>query len=128
MRTLAIKLKDYWILMNDNKTLLLKWNADTDKFEPIQSDKGMHEGVFLELNDEERKWNYFYIKGASLIVRRTARRAANGIAKTGYVSPVNNVRFGVDYTLEEELSPFENMPEDIQKSQRDWYGGHYKEF
>ena len=114
--------------MTDNEMLLLKWNEDTDKFDPIQSDQGMHEGVFLELIEEDRIWKYFYIKGASLIARRTARRAANGIAKTGYVHPSTNIRYGVDFTLEEELSPFEDMPENIQKSQRDWYGGHYKEF
>ena len=114
--------------MGDKKTLLLKWNDDMDKFEPIESDQGMHDGVFLELIEEDRIWKYFYITGASLIIRRTARRAANGIAKTGYVHPSTNIRHGVAFTLEEELSPFEDMPEDIQKSQRDWYGGHYKEF
>ena len=114
--------------MKDNNMLLLKWNEDTDKFEPIESDQGMHEGIFLELIEADRTWKYFYIKGASLIFRRTARRAANGIAKTGYVHPSTNILHGVDFTLEEELSPFEDMPEDIQISQRDWYGGHYKEF
>ncbi len=106
--------------------LLLKWKEETDKFVPIQSDQGMHEGIFLELIEEDNKWKYFYIKGASLIARRTARRAANGIAKTGYVHPSTNVRYGVAFTFEEELSPFEDMPEDIQRSQRDWYGGNYK--
>jgi len=112
--------------MTDNKKLLLKWKEDTDKFDPIQSDQGMHEGIFLELIEEDRIWKYFYIKGASLIARRTARRAANGIAKTGYVHPSTSIRYGVAFTFEEELSPFEDMPEDIQRSQRDWYGGHYK--
>jgi len=31
--------------MTDNKKLLLKWKEDTDKFDPIQSDQGMHEGI-----------------------------------------------------------------------------------
>ena len=114
--------------MKDDKSLLLKWNEDTDKFEPIESDQGMHEGIFLELIEADRIWKHFYIKGASLIVRRTARRTANGIAKTGYVHPSTNIRHGVELTLEEELSPFEDMPEDIQRSQRDRYGGHYKAF
>ena len=74
----------------------------------------------MELIEEDKIWKYFYIQGASLITRRTARRAASGIAKTGYVHPSTNIRHGVELTLEEELSPFEDMPEDTQCSQRDW--------
>ncbi|MHA1669872.1 MAG: hypothetical protein ACTSV5_04745 [Promethearchaeota archaeon] len=101
--------------MDDKKTLLLKWDEDIDKFEPIESDQGMYEGVFLELIEADRIWKYFYIKGVSLITRCTARRAANGIAKTGYVHPSTNIRYGVAFTLEEELSPFENMPRKYSK-------------
>ena len=32
--------------MKDNKMFLLKWNKDTDKFEPIQSDEGMMKVYF----------------------------------------------------------------------------------
>jgi len=73
-------------------------------------------------------WKYFYIKGASLIARRTSLRAANGIARTGYVHPGNQIRCGSDCKLEEEVSPYEDMPQELRKSQRSWYKGDYKEF
>ncbi|MBN1801016.1 MAG: hypothetical protein JW891_05875 [Candidatus Lokiarchaeota archaeon] len=114
--------------MADKKKVLLKWDDKKGAFDPIESIDGMHEGVFLELLDDEKKWKYFYIKGASLIARRIARRAATGIAKTGYVHPKTNVRMGIEFELDEEVSPFEDMPEDIQRSQRDWYDGHYKQY
>ncbi len=106
--------------------LLLKWNEDTGKFDPIDSDEAMDEGIFLELLDDDKKWKYFYIKGASLIARRTALRAANGISKTGYVHPKTNIRYGVDYKLEEEVSPYEDMPKELRVSQRYWYDPNYK--
>ncbi|MFX1238774.1 MAG: hypothetical protein ACFFAS_18820 [Promethearchaeota archaeon] len=114
--------------MTEKKNMLLKWNNDKGAFDPIDSLEGMHKGIFLELIEDQKKWRHFYIKGASLIARRTARRAATGIAKTGYFNPKTNVRRGIEYEFDEEISPFEDMPEDIQRSQRDWYKGHYKEY
>jgi len=105
----------------EKETLVLKWDDAGGKFVPIESDEDMNEGIFIELFEEEKKWKYFYIKGASLITRRTALRAANGIAKTGYVHPQNNKRYGIDNKLEEEVSPYEDMPEEIKLSQRHWY-------
>ena len=108
--------------------LMLKWDNDNTQFRPIESDSDMAEGIFIELNEEDAKWKYFYIKGASLIARRTGLRAANGISKTGYVHPQSNVRYGVDCKLEEEISPYEDMPDNLKKSQRTWYKGEYKEY
>ena len=65
---------------------ILKWNDDSGQFVPIKSDADMNEGIFIELVNED-KWRYFYIKGASLIARRTALRTANGISKNGVYSP-----------------------------------------
>jgi hypothetical protein len=110
----------------ENKHLILKWNENTGKFDPIESDGEMDDGIFLELKDDERKWRYFYIKGASLIQRRTALRAANGISKTGYLHPYSQRRYGVDYDLEEEVSAFQDMPTNLRKSQRHWYDPRYK--
>ncbi|MFX0072057.1 MAG: hypothetical protein ACFFAO_13295 [Candidatus Hermodarchaeota archaeon] len=110
------------------KNLLLKWNDNTGQFEPIKSDHSMDEGIFIELKHEENQWRYFYIRGASLISRRTALRAANGIARTGFVHPGNGRRYGVDSPLEQEISPFEDMPGELRKSQRWWYKGDYKQF
>jgi hypothetical protein len=101
--------------------LLLKWNTETGQFDPIESDGQLDEGVFIELVDEERKWKYFYIEGASLIARRTALRSANGIAKTGYKHPETDVRYGVECKLEEEKSPYEDMPATLRVAQRAWY-------
>ena len=108
--------------------LMLKWINDNSQFRPTESDSDMVEGIFVELNEEDAKWKYFYIKGASLIARRTSLRAANGISKTGYVHPQSNVRYGVDCKLEEEISPYEDMPDNLKKSQRTWYKGEYKEY
>jgi len=88
----------------------------------------MDEGIFIELIEEEDKWRYFYIKGASLIARRTALRAANRISKTGYVHPKTNIRYGVDCKLDEELSPHEDLPEDLKKAQRTWCMGEHIEY
>ncbi|UCD01027.1 MAG: hypothetical protein JSV23_09095 [Promethearchaeota archaeon] len=107
---------------------MLKWNDDTGQFVPIESNADMNEGIFIELVEEEEKWRYFYIKGASLIARRTALRAANGISKTGYVHPKTNLRYGVDCKLKEEISPYEDMPKDLRKTQRSWYKGEYKQY
>ena len=62
---------------------MLKWNDDTGQFVPIESDADMNDGIFIELVENDEKWRYFYIKGASLIARHTALRTANGISKTG---------------------------------------------
>jgi len=108
--------------------IMLKWVDDTGQFRPIESESDMLEGIFLELIKEEDKWKYFYIKGASLISRRTALRAANGISKTGYIHPQTNLRYGIECKLEEEVSPYEDMPDEIKVSQREWYKGEYKEY
>ena len=107
---------------------MLKWNDITGQFRPLESDPDMDDGIFLELLKEEDKWKFFYIKGTSLIARRTSLRAANGISKTGYVHPQTNLRYGVDCKLEEEISPYEDMPENLKKSQRTWYKGEYREY
>jgi len=86
--------------------IMLKWVDDNGQYRPIESEADMNEGIFLELVQENDTWKFFYIKGASLISRRTAIRAANGISKTGY----------------------EDMPENLKKSQRTWYKGEYKEY
>ena len=106
--------------------VLLKWHADEGIFKPIESDEEMEEGVFLELMQETKEWKYFYIKGASLIDRRTALRSANGISKTGYVHPINNYRYGVEHKLLEEQDPYEDLTPELKQSQRSWYGGHYR--
>jgi hypothetical protein len=111
-----------------SKDLLLKWNETTGEFDPIESDNSMDEGIFIELIADENKWKYFYIKGASLIARRTSLRAANGIAKTGYIHPDNQVRCGPECKLEEEVSPYKDMPKELRNSQRSWYKGDYKQF
>ncbi|MFX0139892.1 MAG: hypothetical protein ACFFDN_39995 [Candidatus Hodarchaeota archaeon] len=107
---------------------ILKWNDDIGQFVPIESDADMNDGIFIELVEDDEKWRYFYIKGASLIARRTALRAANGISKTGYIHPKTNVRYGVDCDLEEEISPYEDMPDNLRKSQSTWYKGEYKQY
>jgi len=107
---------------------LLKWNDDKGQFRPLESDSDMDDGIFLELVEEEDKWRFFYIKGASLIARRTSLRAANGISKTGYVHPQTNLRYGVDCKLVEEVSPYEDMPDNLKKPQRTWYKGDYKQY
>lgn len=111
--------------MSDDN-LVLKWSEESGKFNPIESDQDMDEGIFIELIPDKLKWHYFYIKGASLIARRTALRAANGIAKTGYVHPNNNKRYGVECKLKEEVSPYEDMPGELRVSQRHWYDPRYK--
>ncbi|MHA2120450.1 MAG: hypothetical protein ACW990_04505 [Promethearchaeota archaeon] len=107
---------------------MLKWNEETGQFRPIKSDSDMDDGIFLELHDHEAIWKFFYIKGASLIARRTSLRAANGISKTGYVHPQNSIRYGVDCDLEEQISPYEDLPDNLKKSQRTWYKGEYKQY
>jgi hypothetical protein len=111
---------------NDN--FILKWNDDKGQFVPIESDSDMNDGIFIELVENEDKWRYFYIEGASLISRRTALRAANGISKTGFVHPKTNIRYGIECSLEEEVSPYEDMPDNLRKSQRSWYKGEYKQY
>jgi len=113
---------------NESKIVLLKWHPDSDKFQPIESDGEMDEGVFLELLPDTQQWKYFYIKGASLIDRRTALRAANGISKTGYVHSKDNIRYGVEHKLLEEQGPYDDLSDDLKKSQRSWYGGEPKKF
>ncbi len=107
---------------------ILKWNDGKGQFVPIESDADMNEGIFVELVKDEDKWRYFYIKGASLIARRTALRAANGISKTGYVHPKTSIRYGIECSLEEEVSPYEDMPDNLRKTQRSWYKGEYKQY
>lgn len=107
---------------------MLKWNNDSGQFRPIKSESDMNDGIFIELLEEEDKWKFFYIKGASLISRRTSLRSANGISKTGYVHPQTNLRYGVECKLDEEISPYEDMPNNLKKSQRTWYKGEYREY
>mgnify|MGYP006306937377 CR=1 FL=1 len=111
---------------SEKSNLLLTWNENVGKFDPIGEEADMDEGIFLELDEEKNRWRYFYIKGASLIQRRTALRAANGIARTGYVHPANGIRYGVNCELEEEVSAFEDMPRQLRKAQRFWYDPKYK--
>jgi hypothetical protein len=115
-------------MTEEKGNFILKWNDDSGQFRPIESDSDMNDGIFLELLEDEEKWKFFYIKGASLISRRTSLRAANGISKTGYVHPQTNLRYGVECKLEEETSPYEDMPENLKKSQRTWYKGEYKQY
>ncbi|MBD3226822.1 MAG: hypothetical protein GF329_01435 [Candidatus Lokiarchaeota archaeon] len=110
-----------------SENLILRWNHEEGKFSPVESDGEMEEGIFLELNMDENYWKYFYIKGASLIAKRIALRAANSIAKAGYVHPNNNIRYGSDLELNEESSPYQDMPEKIIKAQRTWYDPSYKQ-
>ena len=107
---------------------MLKWNDDNGQFGPIESESDMNEGIFLEFIEQKDKWQYFYLTGASLIPSRTALRSANGISKTGYVHPQTNVRYGINCKLEEQVSPYEDMPEDLKKSQRAWYKGEYSQY
>ena len=86
----------------ESSNLMLKWNDDTHVFDPIESDSDMNEGIFIELNEKNKKWKYFYIQGSSLIARRTALRSANGISKTGFVHPTTNIRCGAECELVEE--------------------------
>lgn len=108
--------------------IILKWLDDNGQFRPIESESDMDDGIFLELIQEDNTWKFFYIKGASLISRRTALRSANGISKTGYVHPQTKIRYGIECKLDEEVSPYEDMPEVLKKSQRTWYKGEYKEY
>ncbi|MGV9203131.1 MAG: hypothetical protein ACOC44_03820 [Promethearchaeia archaeon] len=112
--------------MSKKEHLVLKWNQNSGKFEPIGSEEDINDGIFLEFIEDEGKWRYFYIEGASLIQRRTALRAAHGIAKTGYVHPLSQIRYGVEFALEEEISAFEDMPKNLRQSQRHWYDPRYK--
>ena len=111
-----------------NITLRLKWNSGADSFEPTTLEDTAKGSVFLELIDDQQRWYYYYTEGASLIEKRTALRSARGIAKTGYVHPGTGVRHGVDFKLEEEVDQYKDLADDLKKSQRSWYGGHYKEF
>ncbi|MFX1455506.1 MAG: hypothetical protein ACFFDB_09060 [Promethearchaeota archaeon] len=108
--------------------IILKWLDQNGQFRPIESESDMDDGIFLELIQEDNTWKFFYIKGASLISRRTALRSANGISKTGYVHPQTKIRYGIECKLDEEVSPYEDMPEVLKKSQRTWYKGEYKEY
>lgn len=115
-------------MTDKQEKIMLKWVDDSSQFRPIESESDMLEGIFLELIEEDEMWKYFYIKGASLISRRTALRAANGISKTGYIHPQTNVRYGIECKLDESVSPYEDMPDNLKKSQRTWYKGEYKEY
>lgn len=112
----------------ESKNLMLKWNDETHVFDPIESESDMNEGIFIELNEKDKTWKYFYIQGSSLIARRTALRSANGISKTGYVHPKSDIRYGVACKLIEEKSPYEDMPDNLRKSQRSWYSGEYRQY
>ncbi|MFX1311958.1 MAG: hypothetical protein ACFFHD_05045 [Promethearchaeota archaeon] len=98
------------------------------QFRLLESDLDMEEGIFIELLEDENKWKYFYVKGASIIARRTALRVANGISKTGYVHPNTKIRCGINCELNEEISPYEDLPKDLKKVQRIWYKGEYGEY
>jgi hypothetical protein len=110
-----------------SENLVLKWNESEGKFDPITSDGEMEDGIFLEFLPEHNHWKYFYIRGASLIARRTALRAANSIAKAGYLHPKTQIRYGNNLELKEENSPYEDMPEQIKRAQRTWYDPSYKQ-
>ncbi len=112
-------------MVEENSKILLKWNDYSDVFDPIKSEGDMGDGVFIELDEANQKWKYFYTSGASLISRRTALRSANGISKTGYVHPKDGLRYGIECELVQEKSQFADMPENLRKSQRSWYGGEY---
>lgn len=112
----------------DYSNLMLKWNDEKGIFEPIESDGDMNEGIFIELDEKNKTWKYFYIQGASLIARRTALRSANGISKTGYLHPKTDLRYGLECELIEEKSPYEDMPDNLRKSQRSWYSGEYRQY
>lgn len=58
----------------------------------------------------------------------TTLRTANGISKTGYIHPKTNIRYDVDYEFEEEISPYEDMPDNLRKSQCAWYKREYKQY
>jgi len=105
----------------DEIKLILKWNEESGKFLPVESEDEMKDGIFLELLNKEKKWKYFYIKGASLISRRTSLRVANGISKTGYVHPNSGIRYGIEFSLLEEQSPYDDMPDKLKLAQRAWY-------
>ncbi|MGM0470100.1 MAG: hypothetical protein ACQERB_14975 [Promethearchaeati archaeon] len=109
-----------------SKNLMLKWNEELGKFNPLKSEGDMKEGIFLEFIPDKNHWKFFYIKGASLINRRTALRAANGISKVGYLHPETDLRYGVNLKLKEENSPYEDMPQNIIRAQRTWYDPSYK--
>ncbi|MBN2157515.1 MAG: hypothetical protein JW776_15825 [Candidatus Lokiarchaeota archaeon] len=98
-----------------SEPLILWWNSDSGSFEPTKSKAT--EGVFLEMNDENRLWLFSYSDGTSLIIRRTAMRRANEIAKVGYVH--NGARKGVEYELKEITE--EDLPESLKQAQRAWY-------
>ncbi|MFW9829791.1 MAG: hypothetical protein ACFFEY_19615 [Candidatus Thorarchaeota archaeon] len=53
-----------------------------------------------------------------MIIHRTTLRAANGISMTGFIHPKTNVHYCIKCILEEEKSPYEDMPEDLRISQR----------
>ena len=109
--------------------LKLTWNESSGDFQPT-SIEDKSEGVFLELFESEKKWRYYYTQTSGLIARRTALRTARGIAKTGYIHPGPGARYGgggVDFKLEEEKDQDAELDDNLKKSQRDWYGGHYKD-
>ncbi|MBD3212237.1 MAG: hypothetical protein GF311_06475 [Candidatus Lokiarchaeota archaeon] len=110
-----------------SENLVLKWNESEGTYDPITSDGEMDDGIFLEFLPENNHWKYFYIRGTSLIARRTALRAANSIAKTGYLHPKTQIRYGSNLELKEENSPYEDMPEQIKRAQRTWYDPSYKQ-
>lgn len=110
-----------------SEDLMLKWNEEEGKFIPLDSDGDMNSGIFLKLVLDKNYWKYFYIKGASLISRRTALRAANSIAKAGYLHPETEIRLGINLDLKEETSPYTDIPEKIVKAQRTWYEPSYKQ-
>lgn len=110
--------------------LKLYWDEDKGEFIPESKESSSKAFVYLNLveDNEQKFWFYFYTDGAPLIARRTALRAARGIAKTGYVNPKDGARYGVEYELKEEHDQYEHLSDDLKKSQRSWYGGHYKKF
>lgn len=117
--------------MSDEQNIKLKLYFDEEKgeFQPV-SDEGNTANVYLDLVEEgeEKYWQYYYVEGAPLIARRTALRSARGIAKTGYLNPVDDVRYGVSYELREEFDQYhsDHLSDDLKKSQRSWYKGEYK--
>lgn len=112
----------------DKKSLMLKWNEDDGKFEPVASDGDTNDGIFMDLNIGKKQWRYFYIEGASLIARRTSLRSANGIAKTGYLHPGDDLRYDVNCKLEQDVDPHKDMPDNLRAAQRAWYKGEYKQY
>ena len=59
------------MIEKESKNLMLKWNDDTHVFDPIESESDMNEGIFIELNEKNKTWKYFYIQGGCCVGKRS---------------------------------------------------------